>query len=62
MSQRSHVHHHHHDEDDRDHLIEDDTSSTNTEHIMMSGLSQTSFSSASTFITHTVHHALHALM
>lgn len=41
--------HHRNGEDDRDHLIEDDTSSMRTEHIMMSGLSQTSFISASMF-------------
>ena len=38
----------HHREDDRDCLIEDDATSTRTENIMMSGLSQTSFTSAST--------------
>ena len=38
-------------EDDRDRLIEeDDVSSTQTERIMMSNLSQASFTTASTFI------------
>lgn len=39
------------DDDDQDNLIvEDDTSSMRTEHLMMSGLSQTSFKTASMFI------------
>ena len=44
-------------EDDRDQLIEDDATSMQTENLMMSGLSQTSFKTASTFIINS-HHAL----
>ena len=36
-----------HGEEDRDRLIEDDVSSMRTENLMISGLSQTSFTSAS---------------